>query len=87
MCLSIPAKVEQIEGYFARVTVGGATYQANLQMLDDVKVGDYVLLHTGFAIQKLNEEEAKESLEVFEDFKKLNEQLDEEEKDKGERIV
>lgn len=87
MCLSIPAKVEQIEDDFARVTVGGATYQASLQMLDDVKVGDYVLLHTGFAIQKLSEEEAKESLEVFEDFKKLNEQLDEEEKDKGERIV
>lgn len=87
MCLSIPAKVEQIVGDFARVTVGGANYQASLQMLDDVKVGDYVLLHTGFAIQKLSEEEAKESLEVFEDFKKLNEQLDEEEKDKGERIV
>ena len=87
MCLSIPAKVESIEGDNALVSVGGATYQASLQMLDDVNTGDYVLLHTGFAIQKITEEEAAESLKVFEDFKELNEQLDQEEKESGERIV
>ena len=87
MCLSIPAKVESIDGEIALVSVGGAKYNASLQMLDDVKVGDYILLHTGFAIQKLSENEAQESLKVFEEFSELNKKLDEEEKEKGERIV
>lgn len=87
MCLSIPAKVEKIEEDMALVSVGGTKYNASLQMLDDVKVGDYILLHTGFAIQKLSEEEALESLKVFEEFEALNQQLDEEEKESGERIV
>jgi len=87
MCLSIPAKVEKIENDMAIVSVGGTKYNASLQMLDDVKVGDYILLHTGFAIQKMSEEDAKESLKVFEEFEALNKQLDEEEKEKGKRIV
>jgi len=87
MCLSIPAKVETIEGEMAMVSVGGTKYKASLQMLDDVKIGDYILMHTGFAIQKLNPEEAAESLKVFEEFEELNKQLDAEEKRTGERIV
>lgn len=87
MCLSIPAKVEQIDGEMAVVSVGGTKYNASLQMLDDVKIGDYILLHTGFAIQKLSEEEALESLQVFKEFEELNEKLDIEEKETGERIV
>ena len=87
MCLSIPAKVESIEDDMAVVSVGGTKYNASLQMLEDVNIGDYILLHTGFAIQKLSEEEAKESLKVFEEFEELNRQLDEEEKETGERIV
>ena len=55
MCLSIPAKVEKIEGEMATVSVGGATYKASLQMLDDIEICDYVLLHTGFAIQKIDQ--------------------------------
>jgi hydrogenase expression/formation protein HypC len=87
MCLSIPAKVEQMDGEMAVVSVGGTKYNASLQMLDDIKVGDYILLHTGFAIQKLSEEEAAESLKVFEEFEELNVKLDEEERETGERIV
>ena len=87
MCLSIPAKVEKIEDDMAIVSVGGTKYNASLQMLDDVNIGDYILLHTGFAIQKLTPEEAEESLKVFEEFEELNKKLDEEEKEKGERIV
>ncbi len=87
MCLSIPAKVEVIEGEMAVVSVGGTKYNASLQMLDDVKIGDYILLHTGFAIQKLSPEEAEESLKVFEEFEELNKQLDEEERESGKRIV
>jgi len=80
MCLSIPAKIDRIDGEMATVSVGGATYQASLMMIDDVKVGDYILLHTGFAIQKISEEEAEETLRLFEEFEELNKQLDEEEK-------
>ncbi len=87
MCLSIPAKVEKIENDMATVSVGGTRYEASLQMLDDVKVGDYILMHTGFAIQKLDPEEAEESLKVFEKFEELNEALDKEEKETGDRIV
>lgn len=87
MCLSIPAKIDSIDGDMAQVNVGGVTYKASLQLLDDVQVGDYILLHTGFAIQKISEEEAAETLGIFKEFEDLNKQLDEEEKESGERIV
>ena len=87
MCLSIPAKVESIEGEMAVVSVGGTKYDASLQMIDDVNIGDYVLLHTGFAIQKISEEEAQDTLKVFEEFEELNQKLDEEEKETGKRIT
>lgn len=87
MCLSIPAKVEKIDGDMAVVSVGGTEYNASLQMVEDIKLGDYILLHTGFAIQKISEEEALETLKVFEEFEDLNKQMDEEEKKSGERLV
>lgn len=81
MCLSIPARVSKIDGDMAICTVGDSSYNASLEMLalDEIHVGDYVLIHTGFAIQKLDEEEALETLKTFADFKKLNEQMDQEE--------
>jgi hydrogenase expression/formation protein HypC len=51
MCLSVPAKVVRIEGNIADVSAGGTIFKAGLQMVKDVKVGDYVLLHAGFALQ------------------------------------
>lgn len=87
MCLSIPAKVESINGEMAVVSVGGTTYDASLQMIDGVEVGDYILLHTGFAIQKISEEDAQETLKIFKEFEDLNQQLDEEEQKSGNRIT
>lgn len=87
MCLSIPAKVISIEGELARVSVGGTEYEASIQMLEDVNIGDYILLHTGFAIQKISAEDAAETLKLFEEFEELNVRLDEEEKKSGNRIV
>ncbi len=89
MCLSIPARIEKINGETAVCSVGKSTYEASLQMLEieEVKVGDYVLIHTGFAIQKLDTEEAEASLKTFEEFKKMNDDLDSEEKEEGTRIV
>jgi len=79
MCLSIPAKIDSIDGDMAMVSVGSVTYKASLQLLDDVQVGDYILLHTGFAISKISEEDAAETLRIFEEFEDLNKQMDEEE--------
>jgi hydrogenase expression/formation protein HypC len=71
MCLSIPAKVVRIEGDTARVSIGGNEYTAGLQMLEDVEVGDYLLLHAGFAIQKISEKEAEETLQLFREMGEL----------------
>jgi len=65
MCLSVPAKIVQIEGQRAKVSLGGAEYNAALDLVEDVKVGDYVLLHSGFAIQVIDEKEAMETLQLL----------------------
>ena len=82
MCLSIPAKVKSIDGEMAIVSMGGTEYNASLQMFEDVSVGDYILLHTGFAIQKIDKEEAKEIFKLFAELEEINKQIDEEEKGK-----
>jgi hydrogenase expression/formation protein HypC len=68
MCLSIPAKVLSIDGDMAEVSAGGSLFKACLLMVEDVKPGDYILLHAGFAIQKLSEYEAVETLRLFEEM-------------------
>jgi len=65
MCLGIPVKVVEIEKNTAKVDVGGALREIALDLCPDVSVGEYVLLHSGFAIQKLDEEEAKETLDLL----------------------
>ena len=68
MCLSLPARIIAIDGDMAKVSVGGAVFRAGLQMVEGVKPGDYVLLHAGFAIGKLREEEALETLRLLEEM-------------------
>jgi len=68
MCLSLPARVISVEGDMARVSVGGAVFSAGLQMVEDVSVGDYILLHAGFAIEKMKEEEAMETLRLLKEM-------------------
>jgi hydrogenase expression/formation protein HypC len=89
MCLSIPAKIEKIEGDTAICSVGESSYNASLQLLsgEDIKQGDYVLIHTGFAIQKIDREEAEASLQAFDAFKKLNEEMDAEEKENDTHLI
>jgi hydrogenase expression/formation protein HypC len=65
MCLSIPGKVIKIENEFAEVSVGGTIVKVGMQMVDDVNEGDYVLVHAGFALQKINEEEALITLQLL----------------------
>lgn len=70
MCLSIPARIVSIKGSMAEVSAGGAIFKAGLQMIDDARVGDYILLHAGFAIQKISEKDAVETLRLFEEMNK-----------------
>ena len=65
MCLAVPMKVVKIEDSTAICEVDGVRREGSLMMLDDVAVGDYVLLHAGFAIEKIDPEEALKTLEVF----------------------
>jgi hydrogenase expression/formation protein HypC len=70
MCLSIPAKIVSIDGSTAEVSAGGAIFKAGLQMIENAKIGDYVLLHAGFAIQKIDEVEALNTITLFEEMNK-----------------
>jgi hydrogenase expression/formation protein HypC len=76
MCLSIPARIVELQDETATVSVGGNRYTAGLQMLDDVDVGDYVLLHAGFAIQKISPEEAEQTLELLREMGELTDPPD-----------
>ncbi len=89
MCLSIPARVDKIKDGVATCTVGESSYETSLDLIsnEEINIGDYVLIHTGFAIQKLDTEEANKILSTFEEFKELNEKMDEEEKEQDRRII
>jgi hydrogenase expression/formation protein HypC len=65
MCLAIPAKVTKIDGDMATIEVGGVTRSTSLMLVTDVVVGDYVIVHAGFAIHKVDPEEAQESLRLL----------------------
>jgi hydrogenase expression/formation protein HypC len=83
MCLSIPSKVLSINGDKAIVSVGGTEYEASLQLVEDVEIGDYVLLHTGFAIQKISEEDANETMKLLRELGAIDEKIREEEAKKN----
>jgi hydrogenase expression/formation protein HypC len=87
MCLSVPALVMSVDGENAEVSVGGTVVRANLSLVEGIEPGDYILLHTGFALQKINADEAAETLNTFKEFDDLNKEMDLEEKLSGKRIV
>ena len=76
MCLSIPARIVSIEGNMAEVSAGGTIFKAGMHMIENAVVGDYILLHAGFAIQKISEKEAEETLKIIEEINNsLNDQV------------
>jgi hydrogenase expression/formation protein HypC len=81
MCLSIPSRVVEVseDKTMCRVDTMGVQREANLMMMgeDDIKIGDYVLLHIGFVMNKIDEEEALASIETY---KEILELMDEEER-------
>ena len=76
MCLAIPSKVTRIENGMATIDVDGVRRSASLMLLDDVVVGDFVIVHAGFAIQKLDEAAAAESLKLLREAVALADGLD-----------
>ena len=78
MCLAIPAKVISVQGSKALVMIGDTEYNASLLLLEDVKTGDYVMLHAGFAIQKVDEEEARETMRLLREVAGYSSERDDE---------
>ena len=78
MCLAIPGKIVEMvdeENQIAKVDVGGVRRNVNIGMLDDVVVGDYVLIHVGFAMSKVDEKEAEETLRLLQDLGSYEEEM------------
>jgi hydrogenase expression/formation protein HypC len=72
MCLAIPAKVIRVEGTSALVAIEEVEYQASLLLLEDVHPGDFVMLHAGFAIEKVDPEEAAGMLMLLKEIENNN---------------
>ncbi len=68
MCLAIPAQVKSIEGKDAEVEIGGIGRRVSLLLTPEAKIGDYVLIHTGYAISVVDEEDARETLRLLEEI-------------------
>jgi hydrogenase expression/formation protein HypC len=65
MCLAIPSKIVKIENNVATIDVDGVQREASLLLIENPEVGDYVIVHAGFAINKINEKDALESLNLL----------------------
>jgi hydrogenase expression/formation protein HypC len=68
MCIAVPLEVVEIRDNIARVRIGNTVKEVYLDLLDDVNVEDFVLVHAGFAIEKLDKEEAEKTLSLFKEF-------------------
>ena len=80
MCIAAPAQIVKIDRdeNLLYADFGGARQEAKMDLLPDVEIGDYVLMHAGYAIEKLSEEAAKESLEAWEELLEILEEEDRE---------
>jgi hydrogenase expression/formation protein HypC len=74
MCLAVPGQITEIDGTRATVDFGGVTRDADVTLVPEVSVGDFVLVHAGFAIERLDEDEARATFQLF---RELAEALDE----------
>ncbi len=82
MCLAIPGRIKSIETQFdglvrmAKVSFGGITKEASLEMLPDAQIDDYVLVHVGVAISKVDEEEAQKTFKYLKEIGELGDLVD-----------
>ena len=66
MCLGIPGKIESVEEHLATVSFGSVKRKVDIRLINEPAPGDYVLVHAGFAINKISEDEAMETLALIE---------------------
>jgi hydrogenase expression/formation protein HypC len=71
MCLAIPTLIKSIHGENAQVEIGGVERTISLVFTPDAQAGDYVIVHTGFALSVLDQEEAQETLRMFAEIEAL----------------
>ncbi len=74
LCIAAPAQIIEIKDNVATVDFGGVRQQAKLDLVEDATVGRYVLVHSGYAIEVLSDEEAQESLEAWDELLKIMEE-------------
>lgn len=74
MCIAVPALITSIEDKEAQVEIGGIARRISLWLTPEAEVGDYVLLHTGYAINIFDQEEAEETLKLLEEIAKMAEE-------------
>jgi hydrogenase expression/formation protein HypC len=72
MCLAVPVQITKIDGKEAEAEIGGVTRRISIWLTPEVKVGDYVLLHTGHAISIIDQKEAEETLKLFAEMAELD---------------
>ncbi len=87
MCLAVPLRIVRIEGAMAEVELGGVLRQVSLVLTPEAQVGDYVLVHTGFAISRLDEQEAQETLALFAELAGAERRMDEQRATDADRAV
>ena len=78
MCLAIPALIKSIDGKQGMAEIGGTWRDVSLWLTPDAKVGDYVLLHAGYAISIIDPDQANETLSILEEMAKLMDSQEEE---------
>ncbi len=74
MCVAIPVKIKSIDGNMARVEIGGVERKISVQLTPEAKPEDYVLVHAGFAINIVDEQEALETMKLFEELEALEQE-------------
>ena len=72
MCVAIPALIKSIDDKEAEAEIGGVTRRISLRLTPEANVGDYVLVHTGYAINIVDQEEAEETLRLFSEIAGLD---------------
>ena len=68
MCLAVPAKLIEIDGINGKVETGGVKSEVRLDLMEGLEIGDYLIIHAGFALEKLDREEADKRLQLFEEL-------------------
>ncbi len=73
MCLAVPGKILDRQDMLATIEIGGVTRKVSVMLLPEAKIGDFVLIHAGFAVQSIDEEEAAKTLALFNELEQYDE--------------